>query len=379
MPRRFKISTFHNMVIGLVFVLAALIIIFLVNASMKQAALREAESKARLILDRNLATHTYFSRDLKPKLFTLTDPFRPVRYFEPAWMSSTYAVREIDRYSKSLATSEYYYKECAVNARTPENEADEYERAFIHDLNRDPKLVQRSELRTFSGRPYFVVLRRGEALEESCLRCHSTPKRAPGDLVARYGRERSFQRQLGEVISAISIRIPLAVAYADANRFSLVLSAMLLTVLSIVFTIKVLVSKRLIFTPLAGIRDKALQISADEARLGEEIRAPAAQELYDLTTAFNAMSKKLRSDRDHLEELVEQRTKDLQDALDNVKTLRGMLPICASCKKVRNDDGYWSQIEVFIRDHSDADFSHGLCPDCATKLYPRYYGKEKNN
>ncbi|OGW47697.1 MAG: hypothetical protein A2078_05805 [Nitrospirae bacterium GWC2_57_9] len=75
--------------------------------------------------------------------------------------------------------------------------------------------------------------------------------------------------------------------------------------------------------------------------------------------------------------MVEQRTKDLQDALDNVKTLRGMLPICASCKKVRNDDGYWSQIEVFIRDHSDADFSHGLCPDCATKLYPRYYGKEK--
>jgi PAS domain S-box-containing protein len=59
----------------------------------------------------------------------------------------------------------------------------------------------------------------------------------------------------------------------------------------------------------------------------------------------------------------------LQDALANVKTLRGLLPICASCRKVRDDQGYWSQIEVYVRDHSEADFSHGLCPDCMQRLY----------
>jgi hypothetical protein len=60
-------------------------------------------------------------------------------------------------------------------------------------------------------------------------------------------------------------------------------------------------------------------------------------------------------------------------ALDNVKALRGMLPICASCKNIRNDDGYWSQIEVYVRDHSEDEFSHGLCPDCATKPNAKYF------
>ncbi len=60
----------------------------------------------------------------------------------------------------------------------------------------------------------------------------------------------------------------------------------------------------------------------------------------------------------------------LQDALDNIKTLKGLLPICASCKKIRDDQGYWNQIESYICDHSDADFSHSICPDCAKKLYP---------
>ena len=60
---------------------------------------------------------------------------------------------------------------------------------------------------------------------------------------------------------------------------------------------------------------------------------------------------------------------ELRDALAHVKTLQGMLPICASCKKVRDDDGYWQQIESYVSDHSDAKFSHGLCPECMIKLY----------
>lgn len=64
---------------------------------------------------------------------------------------------------------------------------------------------------------------------------------------------------------------------------------------------------------------------------------------------------------------------ELQAALEKVKLLSGFLPICASCKKIRDDSGYWQQIESYIRDHSEAEFSHGICPDCARKLYPDYY------
>jgi len=58
-----------------------------------------------------------------------------------------------------------------------------------------------------------------------------------------------------------------------------------------------------------------------------------------------------------------------EKALLELKILSGLLPICASCKKIRDDKGYWNQIELYIRDRSEADFSHGICPDCAEKLY----------
>ena len=60
----------------------------------------------------------------------------------------------------------------------------------------------------------------------------------------------------------------------------------------------------------------------------------------------------------------------LSKAIEEVKTLSGFLPICASCKNIRDDKGYWNQIESYIRDRSDADFSHSICPECTKKLYP---------
>ena len=66
----------------------------------------------------------------------------------------------------------------------------------------------------------------------------------------------------------------------------------------------------------------------------------------------------------------DQLIRQLQDALDQVKTLKGIVPICASCKKIRDDKGYWQQVEIYIQKHSDAEFSHGVCPDCLRKYYP---------
>jgi PAS domain S-box-containing protein len=63
---------------------------------------------------------------------------------------------------------------------------------------------------------------------------------------------------------------------------------------------------------------------------------------------------------------------DLTDALTRVKTLSGLLPICAACKKIRNDEGYWEQVETYIKSRSNAEFTHGICPDCVRELYPEY-------
>lgn len=66
---------------------------------------------------------------------------------------------------------------------------------------------------------------------------------------------------------------------------------------------------------------------------------------------------------------------NLKEALDNVKVLKELLPICANCKKIRDDDGYWQQIETYITENSDVHFSHGICPDCCKELYPAQYAR----
>lgn len=71
-----------------------------------------------------------------------------------------------------------------------------------------------------------------------------------------------------------------------------------------------------------------------------------------------------------LYELAEVRAEKLEKALKELKILRGFIPICAQCKKIRDDKGYWEQVEVYITHHSEARFSHGLCPECAEKMYP---------
>jgi len=77
----------------------------------------------------------------------------------------------------------------------------------------------------------------------------------------------------------------------------------------------------------------------------------------------------------------EQLITDLKEALAEVKQLSGLLPICASCKKIRDDQGYWNQIESYIEKRSEAQFSHSVCPDCAEKLYgnTEWYKKKKEN
>jgi PAS domain S-box-containing protein len=82
------------------------------------------------------------------------------------------------------------------------------------------------------------------------------------------------------------------------------------------------------------------------------------------------------SQRKRAEEEREKLIKKLQAALADVKTLSGFIPICASCKKIRDDQGYWNQIEAYIQEHSGAEFSHSICPDCMKKLYSNSYKKK---
>ena len=77
-----------------------------------------------------------------------------------------------------------------------------------------------------------------------------------------------------------------------------------------------------------------------------------------------------------MEEQLRRSVTELEKALADVKTLSGLLPICANCKKIRDDKGYWSSVEQYLGAHTGAEFSHGLCPDCMQKLYPELAEEE---
>ena len=95
---------------------------------------------------------------------------------------------------------------------------------------------------------------------------------------------------------------------------------------------------------------------------------PAGEERTCIIFRDITQRKQLEAERERL-------IAELQEALGKVRMLSGLLPICASCKKIRDEKGAWNELETYVRKHTQANFSHGICPDCMHRLYPEYCKK----
>jgi AmiR/NasT family two-component response regulator len=121
---------------------------------------------------------------------------------------------------------------------------------------------------------------------------------------------------------------------------------------------------------LTAYETQELVERASEAGVGAYlVKPPVPREVERAVTIARARFDDLMALR-RLNAELQARNRELQEALEKVKTLSGLLPICVNCKKVRNDQGYWQQVETYIHEHSEAEFSHGICPDCQRELYP---------
>ncbi|MDP3920947.1 MAG: hypothetical protein Q8R76_09105 [Candidatus Omnitrophota bacterium] len=104
--------------------------------------------------------------------------------------------------------------------------------------------------------------------------------------------------------------------------------------------------------------------------------------LFSVAASLFAWS--LEKGLSYVEGEVDKRTRELKQqngelakAMSEIKVLRGFIPVCASCKKIRNEQGYWEQLESYLEQHSEAQFSHGLCQGCIKQLYPKYHKEAK--
>lgn len=306
--KRYKLSTLLAFTLLVVYLAGAAVLVVLVNVNAKRQALTNAEHFSRLILDRNVVTHSFFNNVLKTSLFDLLNQ----QPSEPSWLSSTFAIKSVASDYEFFGEDGLYYKEASLNARNPANEADPYEREFIARLNSDPRLTVSSEIRDYGSQPFLVVLRRGQTVRNECLLCHGNPADAPASIVSHYGRDRGFHRTVGTAISALSIRIPLTLAYQEADAFSVKLSALLLGVLLAIFLIHYSVSDRLLFRPIGQLHRKAELIAGDPDHLGDTLPIPTGRELAKLVAAFNQMSTSLRGHQATLEATIRQRTAQLE-------------------------------------------------------------------
>ena len=173
--------------------------------------------------------------------------------------------------------------------------------------------------------------------------------------------------------------------YARGQRAISVLGWLFFGVSGLICLVMMLLLDRLVVGPVVVLSNAVSRIGEEadaEGRVGVE----GPVEIKRLATSINTMlaglarANQLLAGKNVLlaEEIVERKELEqereglivqLQEALAQVRTLSGFLPICASCKKIRDDTGYWKQIEAYLSDHADVTFSHGICPDCAQRLY----------
>ena len=126
---------------------------------------------------------------------------------------------------------------------------------------------------------------------------------------------------------------------------------------------------RLPIIVLTGLSDEQFGIQAvQEGAQDYLIKGQTNGSLLLKAIRYAIERKQLENEKEHL-------IRELQESLAKVKLLSGLLPICASCKKIRDDKGYWRQVETYLLEHSEAKFTHGICPECGKKLYPEYYDR----
>jgi HAMP domain-containing protein len=190
------------------------------------------------------------------------------------------------------------------------------------------------------------------------------------------GRKRYFayskQRLAGEKDPYLYIRtsIPVETVLSEANRHLFANLGVFTLFFLMALLLAWFIGKRSILNRVALLEAASHRMAGGDLQVRVADRVKGG-ELGSLGQTFDHMALQLKEREQEKIKLID----DLQQALTTIKTLQGILPICSSCKKIRNDEGQWTQLESYICEHSQAEFSHGLCPDCAKTLYPKYYNK----
>jgi HAMP domain-containing protein len=170
----------------------------------------------------------------------------------------------------------------------------------------------------------------------------------------------------------IRAAIPVKTTLGAANYKVLMNMGMLFAFLVAALLIAWHVGKRSIADRVAVLESASQRMASGDLQVRVAGDAGGG-ELGNLGRNFDEMAAQIMVRDDEKNRLID----ELHKAIADIKTLRGIIPICSSCKKIRNDAGVWTNLESYISEHTTAEFSHGICADCSKRLYPEYNGRKK--
>lgn len=287
----FKLRTKFNIAIGALFLICVISIYFIAGNRLQKDAEKQVFDKARLLLTTMESSRSFTSKVIKPALYKAL----PGRFIVEG-MSSSFGARNIfERISKSYP--QYYFKHAAPNPRNPINKASAVEMNIINKFQANPALKEWKGFTDKNGKKEYMIMKPIVA-KERCLRCHSTPERAPSELIERYGTKNGFGRKVGEVIGTLTVSVPASIVLKTASNNTLIfIVIVLLFFIILTFIINILFG-RVILQPINKLSEVANKISVGE--LNAAIDVSGDDEIGNLAKSFERMRTSIKIAFDRL-------------------------------------------------------------------------------
>jgi HAMP domain-containing protein len=286
--QRLKLGPKFNLLLALVFIGGFALSGLALSNVLESRAKSEVTSKALILIQTMNAVRDYTSTNIQPLLSSRLDT-DPV--FIPETIPAFSATEVFQRVRKADTYKDFFYKEATLDPTNLRDKADTFESDLVNRFRKEPDTKEVSGFRDLPGGQVFYIARPLAVQKESCLRCHSTPDKAPKSHIATYGDQNGFGWKLNDIIAAQIISVPAEEVLSNARRsLSLIMGILLVVFLAIVFVINYLL-KRSVISPIRRMARTAEAVSMGE--MDEEFEQNTRDEIGSLAAAFNRMKSSL--------------------------------------------------------------------------------------
>ena len=283
-----KLAHKFNLILVSIFLITIVISGAGLSSLLEQKAQQEVTSKADALLQTMIAVRNYTNERINP---LLTPEIDTRREFVPETVAAFSAITVFDNLRKNEKYKEFNYREAALNPTNLRDKADNFETELIDRFTQEPANSQISGFRTFPAGEFFYIAWRFTITDPTCLRCHSTPDKAPTSQLTIYGTENGFDWELHKTVFAQMIYVPARQVFDAARQFWLLVMGMLIAISALVMFVINLLLKRSVIKPITKMSKLAQAVSTGKA--DTDFEQKSHDEIGTLAASFNRMKSSL--------------------------------------------------------------------------------------